>query len=55
MPGHSTTLHVSFAPTATQGHVIHGFLAVQSFDPATDGSDDVAHVQYRYTIGPRPA
>ena len=51
-PGASTTIQVSFTPTADEsGSVVAGYLEVQNLNTDLFGSDQMVRVPYRYTVG----
>lgn len=49
-PGQSGDITVTFAPTDSQGTAESGFLAVETFNPATISSDELTVMPYRYTV-----
>ena len=54
-PGDTATLRVRITPSADEaGEVLSGHLAVQTFNPVTDSSDDLKHIPYSYKVGNAP-
>ena len=50
-PGQSTTLQVSFTPSAAErGTTVRGYLAVQSLDAYLLSGDDLKHVPYAFKV-----
>ena len=48
--GHSGTIRVTITPSGQPGDVVRGVLFVNSFDPVTQGSDELIAFPYAYTI-----
>jgi hypothetical protein len=50
-PGSAGTITVRITPQGAPGEAIHGTLFVNTYDPVTGSSDEVASIPYAYTIG----
>jgi hypothetical protein len=49
-PGQTGSIAVTFTPSGTHGHVVSGFIAVETFNFNTDSSDQLVRIPYKYTI-----
>ena len=49
--GASGTITVTVTPAGAEGHVVRGTLYVDTLDPVTGSSDEIAAVPYTYTVG----
>ena len=50
-PGRKGTITLTIKPNAPKGTVIHGFIDVDTFDPATASGDELAQIPYTYEVG----
>jgi Subtilase family len=50
-PGASGTVTVTVTPVGPAGHVVHGVLYLDTYDPVTGSSDEITAVPYSYTVG----
>jgi hypothetical protein len=50
-PGRKGTITVTITPKAPKGTVIHGFIDVDTFDPATASGDELVQIPYSYKVG----
>ncbi len=50
-PGQTGTITVTFTPTGAKGTAVSGFIAIDTFNKATDSGDEVINIPYSYTIG----
>jgi subtilisin family serine protease len=49
--GASGTITLTITPNAAKGTVVHGFIAVDTFNLATDSGDEVTSIPYTYKVG----
>jgi hypothetical protein len=49
-PGQSGTITLTFTPSGRRGHVVRGFIGLDSFNPVTASGDEIATIPYRYRI-----
>jgi hypothetical protein len=50
-PGQSGTITLTITPNAASGTVVSGFIAVDTFNKATDSGDELVNIPYSYTVG----
>jgi hypothetical protein len=50
-PGQSGTITLTITPNAAKGTVVRGFVAVDTFNPATSSGDELVNIPYSYTVG----
>src|SRR5262249_62123648 len=50
-PGQSGTITLTISPTAPRGTVVHGFVAVDAFNFASFGGDELVNLPYTYRVG----
>ncbi len=50
-PGQSGTITLTITPNGPPGTVVHGFVAVDTFNPATASGDELVNIPYTYTVG----
>ena len=50
-PGQSGTITLTITPNAPKGTVVRGFIAVDTFNKATDSGDEIINIPYSYTVG----
>jgi hypothetical protein len=50
-PGQSGTITLTITPNAPKGTVVRGFIAVDTFNPATSSGDELVNIPYSYTVG----
>jgi hypothetical protein len=50
-PGGARTITLTITPTAPKGKVVRGFVAVDTFNPATASGDELTMIPYTYTVG----
>lgn len=50
-PGQSGTITLTITPNAPKGTVVHGFIAVDTFNQATSSGDELVNIPYTYTVG----
>jgi hypothetical protein len=50
-PGASTTIPVTFTPTAKRGSVVSGDLFVDDYQTEADSANELGDIPYRYTVG----
>jgi len=49
--GQSGTITLTITPNATKGTVVSGFIAIDTFNKATDSGDEIINIPYSYTVG----
>ena len=50
-PGNSGTINLTIIPTASKGRVVHGFIAVDTFNLASLSGDELTVIPYTYKVG----
>lgn len=50
-PGQSGTITLTITPNEPKGTVVRGFIAVDTFNKATDSGDELINIPYSYTVG----
>ena len=50
-PGQAGTITLTITPNAAPGTVVHGFLAVDTFNLASLSGDELVNIPYTYTVG----
>ena len=50
-PGESGAITLTITPNATKGAVVHGFVAVDTFNLFTDSGDELRTIPYSYRVG----
>jgi Peptidase inhibitor I9 len=50
-PGQSGTITITITPTAAKGTVVSGFIAVDTYNKATNSGDEIINIPYTYTVG----
>jgi hypothetical protein len=50
-PGQSGTITLTITPNEPKGTVVSGFIAVDTFNKATDSGDELINIPYSYTVG----
>jgi hypothetical protein len=50
-PGETGTITITFTPIASTGAMAHGFIGVDTFNPATNAGDELTTIPYTYKIG----
>jgi hypothetical protein len=50
-PGASGTITLTITPNEPAGTVVSGFIAVDTFNKATDSGDELINIPYTYTVG----
>lgn len=49
--GQSGTITLTITPDATKGTVVSGFIAIDTFNKATDSGDEIINIPYSYKVG----
>jgi hypothetical protein len=49
-PGQSGTITLTFTPSGRRGHVVRGFIGLDSFNSVTASGDEIATIPYQYRI-----
>jgi subtilisin family serine protease len=49
-PGQSGTITLTFTPSGRRGHVVRGFIGLDTFNAVTASGDEVAAIPYKYRI-----
>ena len=50
-PGQKGTITLTITPNAPKGTVVHGYIAVDTFDVATFSGDELVKIPYTYKVG----
>jgi hypothetical protein len=50
-PGQTGTITLTFTPNAAKGTVVHGFIAIDTFNLATNSGDELINIPYTYKVG----
>ena len=50
-PGQSGTITLTITPNAPKGTVVHGFIAMDTFNQATSRGDELINIPYTYKVG----
>jgi hypothetical protein len=51
IPGQTGTITLTITPNAPKGTVVHGFIAVDTYNSATFSGDELVNIPYTYTVG----
>jgi hypothetical protein len=49
-PGQTGTITVTFTPSGRRGHVVRGFLALDTFSLSSLSGDEITQIPYAYRI-----
>jgi subtilisin family serine protease len=50
-PGQSGTITLTITPAGPKGTVVHGYIAVDTFNQATSSGDELINIPYSYKVG----
>ena len=50
-PGQTGTITLTITPNAAKGTVVRGFIAIDTFNLATNSGDELINIPYTYTVG----
>jgi hypothetical protein len=50
-PGQTRKITLTITPNAPKGTIVHGFVGIDTFNPATTSGDELTKIPYAYKVG----